>query len=206
MPDLLTVDRIRALAPTARAQYVVSLMEPGALSSFGISTPLRLAHFMAQILHESGRLTILMESLRYTHAERLMAVWPKRFPTIDSAKPFVNNPEALANFVYMRAELGNVNPGDGWKFIGRGPLQITGRDAYERGGKLLDIPLADNPDLAFDQRYAAKLAAAEWQWSGCNAAADTDDVRLVTRKVNGGQIGINERTALLAEAKKVLGI
>jgi predicted chitinase len=201
----ITRSQVGQLAPQAKAPYVASLTSdsaPATLDRFGIVSPLRLAHFMAQILHESGALTVLAESLRYTHAERIMEVWPTRFPTKEAAAPFVRNPRALANRVYG-GRMGNTDPADGWRYIGRGLLQITGREAYTRYGNILRIALAASPDLAFSADWALAVAAVEWQASGCNQAADADDLDRVTRLVNGGDVGAGDRRAWLLKTKAV---
>jgi len=169
--------------------------------TYRIEGHLRLAHWLAQFGHESRNFTRFEEDLRYT-AARLCAVWPKRFPTLASAQPFANNPEALANKVYG-GRLGNNQPGDGWRFRGRGP-QLTGRDNYSACGKRIVLDLIGDPDLAARPEYFALIACDFWTQAGCNAAADVDDLRAVTLKINGGYVGIAERAKLLDKAKAVL--
>jgi putative chitinase len=142
-----------------------------------------------------------MESLNY-RAERLLQVWPTRFKTIADATPYAHNAEALANNVYS-GRMGNVNPGDGWKFIGRGLMQITGRESYERYGKALGIDLAGNPDLATDPQYTLAIAGEEWVASKCNEYADADDIKKVTKAINGGYIGLKERGDWLAKTTAI---
>jgi putative chitinase len=199
----ITPAQLQQLAPKAIDTYRTAFASADtALVPYGINdTALRLAHFMAQILHESGALTVRTENLNY-RAERLIQVWPSRFPTIDAAKPYEHNPEKLANFVYG-GRMGNVNPGDGWKFIGRGLIQITGRSSYEKFGRLLGVDLANNPDFAFNGDWALKLAAEEWKAGNCNAKADADDIVGVTKIINGGTIGLDDRKAWLAKCKVI---
>jgi predicted chitinase len=199
----ITKDQILSLAPRAKPLYIEAFTRADeVLARYGVNeNPRRVAHFMAQVLHETGDLSVLTENMNYS-AERLMEVWPARFPTIESARPFEHNPRALANKVYG-GRMGNVGPDDGWKHIGRGPLQTTGHEAYERLGKLLGIDLVGNPDLAIDPRYSLAIAAAEWRLSGCNQLADTDDLRAVTRAVNGGYIGLDERRNCLRRTNLV---
>src|ERR1700682_3639529 len=125
----LTADQLNVLAPNAKPNYKTAFESADdVLAKYGINdSALRLRHFMSQVLHETGGLTILIESLNY-RAERLLEVWPTRFKTVADATPFAHNAEALANNVYG-GRLGNTQPGDGWKFIGRGLLQITGRES-----------------------------------------------------------------------------
>ena len=167
---------------------------------------LRLAHFFAQMFEETGGLKVQRESLMYSPS-RLMAVWPRRFPTMDIAQQYAYNEEKLGNFVYG-GRLGNVNAGDGFRYRGRGLLQITGREAYAKYGKQLGIPLEDEPDLAFSHEHCLKIAAAEWAASGyhgktCNSLADDDDIVGVTYAINGGQTGIEDRRFWLRRTRPV---
>ena len=162
---------------------------------------LRLAHFMAQVLHESGGLCVVEENLSYS-AKRMMAIWPKRFPTLESAQPFEKNPQALANKVYG-GRMGNSGPDDGWRYIGRGLLQITGRESYERYGSRLGCDLVGEPALAADPQWCLKIAAEEWIDKKCNTFADNDDITTITKRINGGLIGFDERKKWLVKTKQV---
>jgi putative chitinase len=199
----VTSAQLQLLAPNIRSNYRSGFANADqVLAEYGINnTVLRLAHFMAQILHESGGLTVLIENLDY-RAERIREVWPNRFKTVEDAKPFAHHPEALANKVYG-GRMGNIQPGDGWRFIGRGLLQITGRESYERYGKALGVELAANPDLAFSPEWCLPLAAVDWTAAGCNAFADADDIRKITRAINGGYTGLPSRKQWLAKTKQV---
>lgn len=169
--------------------------------AYQINTPRRVAHWMAQFAHESAGFTRFEENLRYT-AGRLCAVWPKRFPSLSAAQPFANNPEALANGVYG-GRLGNTGPDDGWKYRGRGP-QLTGKDNYSACSSRTGLDLINNPDLAAKPEHFVHIACDFWAQACCNAAADADDLRAVTLKINGGYIGIAERAILLTKAEQVL--
>jgi predicted chitinase len=163
---------------------------------------------MAQVLTETERLCILVENLHYS-AKRLMAVWPKRFPTLVLAREYEDDPEKLGNFVYAnRMGNGDAASGEGFKYRGRGLLQITGKDAYARFGKQLGINLVANPELAYDPIHCLEIAAAEWAVSGyhhqfCNELADQDDVHGLTRAINGGLTGIDDRINQLQRCKKI---
>lgn len=170
---------------------------PNVLGVYRINTPLRLAHFLAQISHESDGGTVDREDLSYTHAARIRAVWPTRFPTVASAEPYVRNPEKLADKVYQ-GRMGNTQPGDGYAYRGRGLLQITGRDSYREIGTLTGLDLIGNPDLAFDPAHALTIAAAEFVHLGCLPFCDKDNLHMVTERVNGGQEGAASRAAWLA--------
>jgi putative chitinase len=202
----ITLDQVRQLAPRARDIYLQAFAHAGdALAPYGVlETGLRAAHFMAQVLHETGGLTVLVENLNYTTPERLMAVWPIRFRSIGAAQPYVRAPEALANAVYAN-RMGNGSPesGDGWAYRGRGLIQLTGRESYARFGAHLGIDLVEYPDLATDPRYSLRIAGAEWDAGGCNAKADDDDVSGITRAINGGLIGLSERREWLARTKQI---
>ncbi len=159
-----------------------------------------LAHFVAQVLHESGGLGRLVENLNYS-AERLCAVWPKRFPNPDRARPYARNPEGLANYVYG-GRMGNIDPGDGWRYIGRGLIQITGRSNYELIAELTGMDVVTTPDLLTEPN-AALLSALAW-WGESLPEADDMSVEQVTRVVNGGLNGLDERKRLFERAMRVL--
>ena len=201
MPILVTPDQIAHLAPSARSSYREAF-ERGeeVLARFEISaTPARLGHFMAQLLHESGGLTIQFENLNYS-AGRLPKVWPRRFRPIGPLDPagYAHAPETLANEVYGR-RMGNNAPGDGFKFRGRGLMQLTGRDSYAAATTRLRRAYLDTPDLTLDPDaviradWCLKVAACEWSEKGCNALADQDSIRSITKRINGGLIGLASR-------------
>ena len=172
-----------------------------ALERYEINTRARLCSFLAQTGHESSQFNRLVESLNYTTPQRLMRVWPRRFATAASALPYVRNEAKLANFVYAnRLGNGNSASGDGFKFRGRGIIQITGRSNYAGAGQAIHIDLVNAPDRLLTREVAALTAAWFWQSRGLNALADdkTDDNDLedfteITRRINGGTVGIRER-------------
>lgn len=192
------------LAPQAREAYRDAFAREDVLRTSGLlAHPWRLAHFLAQVCHETGGLRILVENLRYTTPERLMAVWPTRFRTREAALPYIGQPEALANKVYG-GRMGNEHPGDGWRYIGRGLLQLTGRESYARIGRALGIDLVGQPFLAVSPEHALAIAVEEWRSSGCMAHADADDILKVTKAINGGYNGLADRRAWLVKAKALL--
>jgi putative chitinase len=159
------------------------------------------------VLHECGRLTIREESLNYSFAG-LTGTFGKHRITPERARELCRmdgrgaNQEEIANCVYGgewgRKNLGNTEPGDGWRYRGRGLIQITGRNNYTKRGQLLGIDLAGQPELVVDPRFALEIAAAFWKSAGCNELADrSDDARAVTKAVNGGDTGLPEREELL---------
>ncbi|MGO1080711.1 peptidoglycan-binding protein [Inquilinus sp. CA228] len=174
-------------------------------AEFDISDkPNRLPFFLAQVAHESGGLSVIEENLKYS-AKRMTEIWPSRFPTLASAEPFAGNPEALANKVYA-SRMGNGSPdsGDGWKYRGRGYIQITGRDGYRAIGTAIGINLEADPDRASAPADALRVACGFWKWKKVNAACDEGDFVKVTRLVNGGTTGLADRQAWLEKVRKVL--
>ena len=157
--------------------------------------------FLGQVLHESAGLTQLKENLDYS-AARLMQVWPTRFPTFVGAQLYAHNPDALANFVYA-GRMGNCEPGDGARFMGRGPIGLTGRDNYEFVGNLIGQDLVDLPELMEQPRYALEATIAWWE----NRIPDSmlGDPTKITKRVNGGILGLNDRILITNEARAALG-
>lgn len=153
--------------------------------------------FLGQILHESAMLTRIEENLNYTSAARICAVWPSRFKTTDDAEQFVRNPVGLANRVYG-FRMGNEEPGDGWRYRGRGLLQVTGRDNYRALGRVLGMPLEKDPDLLLRPELALRASVA-W-WEGNIPDGVVGDIQRVTRRVNGGTHGIEHRAELTRKA------
>lgn len=183
----------------------VAAAVPDVLARFGISAnPDRLAYFLAQVGHESGGLTINVENLNYS-ARRMTEVWPRRFPTIADAAPYANNPEKLANFVYG-GRMGNGPPasGDGFRFRGRGLIQITGRDGYRSVASRAGLPLEANPDLVTVPANALLCAAAFWKWKDLNPVCDARDFTRCTIIINGGTTGIADRREWLDKVRRVL--
>ena len=175
------------------------------------ASPRRVAAWLATLAHESARFTRLVENLNYS-ATGLAHTWPARYadmtgqPTATAVR-IARRPETIANLTYAN-RLGNAGPesGDGWRYRGRGLIQITGRSNYAASGIALGLPdLIDSPEL-LEQPYNAALSAAEW-WRrhGCNQRADTGDLADVTRKVNGGLTGLDDRLKLYAAATAYLG-
>lgn len=180
-----------------------------AMSEFGINNPRRQAHFLAQIGHESGGFSRLIENLNYS-AERMAQVWPSRFAT--GGKPNAlavrlnRNPEAIANVVYAdRLGNGPQVTGDGWKYRGRGLIQLTGRANYQAAATALNLNLIANPDQVADSKtVAARVAAWFWFANGLNQLADADNLVGITRRINGGTIGLDDRQLRLDRAERAL--
>lgn len=205
----VTLQQILTLAPSARSSYRDAFAAgQSILDQSGISeTPLRIAHFVAQVMHESGALTIQFENLNYS-PERLPKVWPSRFLPKGPLNPieFAYNQEKLANEVYG-GRMGNSNPGDGFLYRGRGLLQLTGKDSYSEATNILresdsNAPdFTEVPDAVIDMQWCLRVAASEWSSKGCNEAADQDLINTVTKRINGGLIGLAERIEWMKRTK-----
>jgi putative chitinase len=200
---------LTALFPRAPQAHLdaVAAKAPEVLARFGLAkSDNRLHFFLAQIGHESGGLTIVEENVSY-RAERIVEVWPKRFATAAEARPFERNPEKLANNVYAN-RMGNGPPdsGDGFRFRGRGYIQITGRDGYRNVGKIAKLPLEANPDMAAAPEHALLVACAFWQWKGLNPHCDAADFEKVTRLINGGLVGLADRRAWLDKVRRSFAV
>jgi putative chitinase len=185
------------------------------LTKNGIDTPIRLAHFFAQIDHESGGGKRLVENLNYSK-ERLLKIFMSDFDTnkdrklseneIKVAEMLARKPEQIANFVYARQNgNGNVNSGDGWRYRGRGYIQITGRYNYSELSKDTGIDFVSKPELL--EQEANAIVSAIWFWNDkdINKLADNDDIVKVTRTINGGLNGIEHRKELLDRYKRHFG-
>jgi len=179
-------------------------LEPltAAFQRFDINTPERQAAFIGQCAHESGSFKTLQENLNYS-AKGLNATWPSRFPSEEAAQPFHRNPEKIANKVYS-GRMGNTDEGDGWKYRGRGLIQLTGKDNYRLASDALGVDFVANPDLVLTREYAAMTAAWYWNKRGLNKEADAKDFTGMTKKINGGTIGLADRVAHINTALNVL--
>ena len=180
---------------------------------FEINTPQRIAAFLAQTSHESGGYTMLTENLNYK-AATLAACWPNRFaemgpnkkPKKDTKGALIptkvalsieKKPELIANMVYS-SRMGNGPPqsGEGWKYRGRGAKQLTGKDNYKRCGEALSVDLLGNPDLLLEPLYAARSAGWFWRVNNLAPLADEGNIKEMTKKINGGYIGLEARQSL----------
>lgn len=202
------IEIVQNLAPSANKIYREAFENGGALlDQYGINTDLRLAHFMAQSFHETAYFTVLTESGNYRE-KGLARMWDggnwhryfdSRADCLAMADQCrIDKGEALFNRVYARKTLGNVNPGDGWKYRGRGIIQTTGRYAYRKYGRTFRVPFEDQPELVITAEHALKPALAEWADGNLNAAADQNDIEVITKTINGGLVGLPERRAAFA--------
>ncbi len=182
-------------------------MIQAAVSKFELNTPVRLAHFLAQCGHESGGFKATRENLNYS-AEGLTKIFPKYFPTVQVATPFAKQPEKIANKVYAnRMGNGDEASGDGFKFRGRGFIQLTGKDNYKALGAAIQQDLVANPDLVASQ-FPMLSAAWFFHKNGLHRIADegTTDIVVtkITKRVNGGTIGLADRIKHFREYHSVL--
>ena len=170
---------------------------------YEINTPKRQAAFIGQCAHESGNFKLLEENLHYSAAS-LMRVWPSRFPDLNVANQYANNPEKIANKVYG-GRMGNTEEGDGWKYHGRGLIQLTGKENYGNCGSGIGVDLLSDPNLLVTPEYAALSAGWFWNKKSLNSLADSGDIETMTKRINGGLIGLDDRKAKIAKAEQVLG-
>lgn len=182
-----------------------------ACDKYGITSNLHVAHFAAQVLHESQMLNHLRENLNYKTPSRLVAVWPTRFTLSPKGKKlfagdYTGNPEKLANEVYAnRMGNGDVSSGDGWKFSGIGAIMLTGREMWQAYADYSGNNIVENPDLMLKPAISADAAA--WFFAVNKRLlddAERDDIDTITMRVNGGRVGIADRRALLKKAMRYL--
>lgn len=198
------IETVKRIAPKARDTYLEAIRQGDSLfEQHGITTPIRMAHFLAQALHETGGFTVLRENMNYTKASRLMEIFGvnrhSAAITASQAESLAGNPEAIAERVYglgnpyKARELGNTEPGDGFRYRGNGVLQTTGRANHRRMGAACGVDFEGNPELVTAPEHALKPALQEWTNSNLNPFADKNDIRTITRKINGGYNGLADR-------------
>lgn len=206
---LITQQQLTSIMPQARAQMLEFFLDEFNLQlpACQVDTPLRLAAFLAQGALESGELRELSEIMYYSSAGRLQQVWPTRFPTEQSAQPYLKNPEALGNFVYAgRMGNGDVTSGDGYKYRGRGWFSGTGKDFYQKMSDLTRHDFISSPDDMTIPKYAVLSACQFWTSSNLNAPADIQDFTRITKVINGGLTDLAARLVYYHRAKQAFGI
>ena len=192
----VTLELLKELCPKTKATVLSKYVEP--LNKIGehfdlFENPKRMAAFLAQVAHESGAFNFTKEGLSYS-AQSLMKVWPKRFPTLAVAQQYARKPEKIANKVYAnRMGNGTEASGDGYKFCGRGLIQLTGRDNYTRFAKSIGKSLDET--VAYLETPEGAVASAAWFWDAnkLNVYADKGDFVGLTKRINGGTIGLADR-------------
>lgn len=185
MQPITTAQLVAAgIAPTQAKAFAEPLTAACALHD--ITTPGRIAAFVAQIAHESANFTALEESLYYRTPERIRTMWPTRVTSMQQAATLARNPQALANLVYAnRNGNGDVASGDGWRYRGRGLIQLTGRGNYRAATQTRTRDYEANPELVATPQDACLTAAWYWAEHGCNAMADASNLDAITRIING---------------------
>lgn len=174
------------------------------LPDYEINTPNRIAAFIAQCAHESANFTALHENLNYTAAS-LTRVWPSRFPA-NIAEQYAHKPEAIANRAYSsRMGNGDESSGDGWRYCGRGLIQLTGKDNYTAFADSIGITPEEVSDYVQTFEGAAQSACWFWESNNLNQYADSGDIETMTKRINGGTLGLEERKKHYEHAKHVLG-
>ena len=173
-------------------------------AKFQIATVRQQASFIGQCSHECGNFKILEENLNY-RAATLMKLWPKRFPTQEIANSYEKNPKKIANMVYS-SRMGNRDEasGDGYRFRGRGCIQLTGHSNYFHASQACGVDFVMNPDLVATPQYAAMTAGWFWSTHNCNPLAENQDWIALTKKINGGVIGLDDRIKQTERAVAVL--
>jgi putative chitinase len=208
---LNTLDAVKRIAPHARDNYLDAIRDGAALfERHGVTTPLRMAHFLAQAMQETGAFTVLRENMNFS-APRMVEIFGvgKHSARVTKAEAATleHHPEAIAERVYglgnpkKAAELGNTMPGDGFLYRGNGVLQTTGRGNHRRVGLACGVDFEGNPNLVTAPEHALKPALQEWSEGKLNGFADKNDIRTITLRINGGLNGFEERKAFL---KKLL--
>lgn len=184
---------LHAALPRAPSDWLEALLTEA--PRWGIDSDREIASFAAELAYESNEFTHLEENLHYS-AERLLQVWPRRFPTLAAATPYAGNPIALANLVYAnRNGNGNATSGDGWYFRGRGPTQLTFRANYERCARTIGAPIVQQPDLLLTPTVGIRCACWYWSSRGLDRYDDDDTLLDETRAINGGTLGEAARQA-----------
>lgn len=204
---MLSAEQLQRVFPNCKAPAAWADALAPAFQKYEIETPDRIASFLAQTGYESGQYNRIEENLNCSTAARLTKVWPKRFPDEASAMPYVNNPQGLANLVYAnRMGNGDAQSNDGFRYRGRGIIQLTGRSNYDSAGDAMGVNLLETPELLSDPKWAALSAGWYWQSRGLNELADDrthdddlEDFARITRRINGGLVGLKDRFALFKQ-------
>jgi putative chitinase len=200
----LTLNQLKQILPNN--QYVEHWHDALSklLPDYEINTIQRIAAFIAQCSHESAGFTAIQENLNY-RAESLMRVWPKYFPTIDIANAYAHKPEMIANRAYAnRMGNGDEMSGDGWRYCGRGLIQLTGKSNYKAFADSLDMNINEVPEYLATFEGAAQSACWFWENNNLNRFADNDDILGLTKAINGGTLGLEDRKAHYQHAISIL--
>lgn len=205
----LTIDMLAAMIPSNKNPNDWHKALVDVLPKYDIDTPERIAGFIAQCAHESADFRRLEENLNYSE-KALNSVFGRYFgPGKRNAAEYARNPEKIANYVYQdefrKSKMGNVKPGDGWRFRGRGLKQLTGRDNYTAFGKTVGMSAEEAAEYVATPKGAVESACWFWQNAKCNRYADAGDIVGLSKRINGGTIGLDDRKRRWEEALKILG-
>jgi putative chitinase len=204
---MITKEELKKHYPNAKPEVLDALVSSLDVlgEKYGVNSPLRLAHFLAQTAHESGGFRLTEENLNYS-ADSLNKVFPKYFKNAGrDAQEYHLQPEKIANVVYAsRMGNGDTDSGDGYKFRGRGLIQLTGRSNYTNFAKDNGIEVDEAVAYLTTPKGAVESAGWFWNKNGLNALADKDDVTAVTKRINGGTIGLDDRKKHTEEFKEIL--
>ena len=204
MSSILTKDQLKQMVKNPYLDQWHKALDQ-LLDDYEINTPLRVAHFVAQCAHESGNFVFIKENLNYKAAS-LQKTFPKYFPTAELAAQYANRPERIANRVYAnRMGNGDEASGDGWLYCGRGLIQLTGKDNYTFFAGSLDITTEEASEYLQTFEGAAQSACWYWEQNNLNRFADANDVKGLTRAINGGYIGLEDRIKHTEHALHILG-
>jgi putative chitinase len=201
---MITLQNLVDIFPSRTSESLSNFLVPlrKVMEKYEINTPIRKAAFIAQIGHESGYFRYIRENLNYSK-DGLLRVFPKYFNE-DSAGAFARKPEMIASRVYAnRMGNGDFISGDGWKYRGRGLIQVTGKSNYESFARYIQKPLEET--IRYLETYEGACESAGWFWkvNNCNAIADTGDIVALTRRINGGTNGLEDRRKLYLKAREV---
>ena len=202
----ITIQQLKQITGVNNINFLTSAVNGinETLNKYNINTPLRIAHFLAQILHKSGYLKTLKENLNYS-VQGLTKTFKKYFINEAEALPYARNQEKIANKVYAnRMGNGPESSGDGWKYRGRGVIMITGKDNYTTLSKDTGIDFVKKPQLLEQMDYAIMSGGWYWNKNNLNTIADKDDILTITKRINGGTIGIESRKEILQKIKKIM--
>jgi putative chitinase len=202
----LTLHQLKQILPnnTNLADWHEALI--AILPEYEINTAERIAAFLAQCVHESGGFSAIKENLNYKAAS-LQKVFPKYFPTSDLAEAYAHQPEKIANRVYAnRMGNGSEASGDGYRYCGRGLIQLTGHDNYLSFADSIETPLEEMPEYLATFAGAVQSACWFWECNDLNSLADTGDIKAMTKRINGGYIGLEDRVKHYEHIKEVLGV
>ncbi len=212
---IITPIQLLRIAPRCPDTIAWSRALNEAMREFAIESKLQAAHWLAQLAHESTEFSRLVENLNYTDPERIARIFRSSFDLdgdrvvdpeeIEFARGFVRNPILLANRAYAgKNGNGAESSGDGWRYRARGPIGLTFKGNYARAGQALGLPLVEQPEIVMDPDVGARVAGWYWTDKRIGPLADADDLRAVTKKINPGLAGLDDRRRYLTTAKKVL--